>query len=131
MRDLLSVMESEPTNELSICAEEILFMVSKAHHWHLQSCSYEAHMALGGFYEGLQASGDAFIEAAMNERGLIESTGGTYTFSSFESSVCEIESFKQKLEHLHEVLPEIGLTNPLEDIITLCDSTLYKLKYLK
>lgn len=38
-----------------------------AHYWHLRTKSYARHLALGGFYEGLQGLTDSLAEAVVGK----------------------------------------------------------------
>ena len=119
-------------DKLALYREAAIFMYARAHMWHLNTNSYAAHMALGGFYTGLIDLIDAFAEgsmAYMNET--VQPTGAAYRFDSVESAVPGLEQFLVITKQLHGTLAEQpGLTNILENIMSLTESTLYKLKHL-
>lgn len=136
IREFITVVSSDTKPEIPFpqLAEQLLFMVARSHFWHLQTKSYEAHKALDDFYDELQDLVDAVIEAGINLYGQLLPTNNEYYFDGVNNALGALTTFKEMCVCFHETCSkkeQIGITNPLEDIITLCDSTLYKLKYLK
>ena len=116
---------------LSEFAHEALFMVAHSHLWHLQTESFAAHKAFGDFYDELPGLVDIFLEAAIGVNGPINPSQGSFTFDSSENAVAIIKAFHQSIHELHSAFQDSPcLTNPLEDIMTLCAGTEYKLQYL-
>mgnify|MGYP003492247884 FL=1 len=119
-------------DKIALYREAALFMYVRAHMWHLNTKSSAAHMALNTFYTEMQDLIDAFCESTMAyEQNTMQPTGAAYRFDGFENAIPGLEQFLVISKQLHQELQnQPGLTNTLEDIITLSESTLYKLKHL-
>ena len=111
----------------------LLHSVTQAHLAHLKTTSYAAHMALGSYYEELPELVDNVAEQYQGATGYLLSCPG----SSF-TPVASVEDFIPYLKMLHDKVTsaqesceysEIG--NELDNIKSLIDKTLYKLKFLK
>lgn len=119
-------------DKLGLYREAALFMYVRAHMWHLNTKSFAAHVALNGFYTEMQELVDAFNEATMAYmQDTMQPTGAAYRFDGFENAVPGLEQFLVISKQLHgDLQSQPGLTNLLESIISLTESTLYKLKHL-
>ena len=132
--DAVSSTEMQPDDYLIKFVENSLFLESQSHHWHLQCELYSTHEELNDFYQELPQYVDDFIEGLMSERGPIFSTGSSFVFQSLDVVTDVLEDYVQQCNTIHELMSEeedYGSVNKLEDIISLVDSTLYKLKVLK
>lgn len=120
-------------HKIAMYQEAALFMSARAHMWHLNTNSYAAHMALKSFYEGLPDLVDAFAEAAMAyQMETLQPAGGAYRFDTSDMAIGGLEQFLQITKQVHaECQSQPGLTNALENIISLIEGTLYKLKHLR
>ena len=120
-------------NKIAMYQEAALFMSARAHMWHLDTNSYAAHKALQKFYEDLPDLVDAFAEASMSyQMETLQPSGGVYRFDTSDMAVSGLEQFLQITKQVHsECQLQPGLTNALENIISLIESTLYKLKHLR
>lgn len=104
---------------------------TNAHILHLRSKSYSEHMALGTFYEELPDLVDAVAEAiqGLNEE-LIEYTFDYY--SPADTALEEMQSLKEYVSDKRKELPkESEISNLIDAIAELIDSTIYRLKFLK
>ena len=108
----------------------LLNAATTAHLMHLQSRSYAQHMALGSFYEALPGLVDGVVEEYQGKYGLIESYPDVKTHN--EASPLEFVKWVQEyVEFCREKLPQDSeLQNSIDEIESLIDSTLYKLKFL-
>lgn len=133
-REVINICTSQATShncELNDFIIESLFMVSKSHMWHLQTQSYAQHKALNEFYDTLQDHTDKLAEAYIGEKGPLASSSKSFMFDDYQNCINSIQEYHDAAESLHGTCGDFpGLTNVLEDIITLCAGTLYKLKNL-
>lgn len=130
--DLEPPQHSEPeVCILSEFAHEAIHKVACAHMWHLQTNSYAAHEAFGDFYEELSDLADTFLEACIGVNGPINPVDTMFDFKPIDEAIDYIKEFHCSANELHHSFQDSPtLTNPLEDIMTLCASTVYKLQYL-
>lgn len=119
-------------DKLLLFKEAAIFMPARAHMWHLNTTSYAHHMALNDYYQELPALVDSFIEGCSAYHGVMKPTGTQYTFDSEETSIDGIEQFLYIMVQVHSDLQKYpGLQNTLEAMMSLTESTLYKLRNLR
>lgn len=114
-------------------ASTLVTSVANAHLWHFYTKNYAAHMAFGGFYESLQGLADSYIEADIGVHGPIEPSHEPFYYKGLDSAVMTIRTFKsdtKMIRDAQERLNQNGLVAKLEEIMSLCDTTLYKLENL-
>jgi hypothetical protein len=115
----------------SIFALMCLHEVTNTHLLHWSSKSYSQHKALGSFYDSLQDLTDDVIEAYMGKYGQIMDFPDAYAPPKSDP-VSEIEDFANNVKQLRDKLPQDSeLQTLIDPIADLCDSTLYKLRFLK
>lgn len=105
---------------------------TNAHLLHLKSRSSAQHKALNEFYDGLLGLVDALAEAYQGAHGLITDYSGRYTQA--DDPVALVEGLKEWIEkNRYDAVAaeETCLHNIIDEIIALCASTTYKLRYLK
>ena len=104
-----------------------------AHIAHLMTRSYAAHVALNEFYDGIVGLADGFAEMATGRYGIL-----TYpqimprhkdaNYSKPESIPTGLRAWIDS--NRAECCDDSELQNTIDEIISLCDSTIYKLKFL-
>lgn len=105
-----------------------------AHIAHLMTRSFAAHKALNEFYDGIIDLADGFAECATGRYGILE-----YPVIMPRHSKVDYKDPKSIPEGLRtwiddnrkECTDESELQNTIDEIIGLCDSTIYKLEFLK
>lgn len=104
-----------------------------AHIMHLMASgpgSYAKHAALGSFYDEIVDLADGLAEAYQGCYGLIK--WPVVIGRMPNDAVAMLEELKEKSHECREEFEdEPHLQNEIDSIVTLIDSTLYKLKYLK
>lgn len=103
-----------------------------AHIHHLQTQSYAKHVALQGFYEGILDLVDGIAEAYQGKYGLIDSYPGKYSF--VDDSVSLVKSLGEWIEdNRYECCDaeDTCLQNMIDELLALCATTIYKLRFLK
>lgn len=102
-----------------------------AHMAHLQTRSYAQHMALAGFYEGLGDWVDAFAESYQGLFGIIEQypDAPLPTGDVLQWVLAMNKDVRAAREEVSRDKSE--LANQIDELLTLLDSTYYKLRNLK
>lgn len=103
-----------------------------AHVLHLKSRSYAQHIALKDFYDTLVELVDKLAETYQGDYGLIEEYSSRFVMA--DDAVQLVSGLAAWIEaHREHVCDEDDtyLQNILDEIVALCRSTTYKLKFLK
>lgn len=100
----------------------ILNAVVKAHQLHWNTRSYAKHMALGDFYGELPDLVDSVIESFQGKYGLIPGPK--------DDPVSFVQDLSSYIKTNRDFCEDSEIQNEIDAIATLCDSTLYKLKFL-
>lgn len=131
----LREMDEVRFNALNEFVFDLMFFAVQVHAWHLQTGSYAAHIALNDLYDALPGLADGIAEAIIGTNRKLTTPTKPYTFildnvADINGIVAAIDSFKARATQL-TANDEVGIANTLADIVTLLDSTVYKLKNLK
>lgn len=100
-------------------------------HFHLKTPKYAAHIALNDFYDDLIDPTDALIEAYQGTVG--HKVEGYVNIIHEEDFVCPydyLHALKDMLMAHDDMFSQSELCSRLDDVFSLIDSTLYKLKEL-
>lgn len=108
-----------------------LHAVTNAHINHWRTDSFSVHSALGEFYTELGEALDEFVEAYMGKYGQIQDYQEFYSLPS-KDAYAELKMLCQAIYALREKMPDDSeLENLIDNIESLVDSALYKVKFLK
>ena len=134
-KQYLREMDEVRFNALNEFVFDLMFFAVQVHAWHLQTGSYAAHIALNDLYDALPGLADGIAEAIIGTNRKLTTPTKPYTFTldnaaDINGIVEAIDSFKARATQL-TANDEVGIANTLGDIVTLLDSTVYKLKSLK
>lgn len=99
-----------------------------AHIAHLQTTSYAQHVALGEFYEGLVPLIDSFAEVYQGRYGLIKFNAASFKLE--RDPYLLLDGVVATLDAARAECKVPALQNIIDEMITLADSTRYKLKNL-
>ena len=103
---------------------------TKAHKAHLKTTSYAAHMALGEFYEAIVDLADSFAEAYQGRSGeLIDIPDIRLVSNEGLNLVVELRTWIDA--NRSKVCDHSEIQNLIDEIVAQCNSTIYKLKFLK
>ena len=124
--------DNESDDEISI--EEFCgtLMQSVVEMWkaHLMTDRYSDHMALDEYYKEMPEKIDSFIESFLSINGKINDYKNTLTFDSNAIEyITELKSLV--VDGRDKYASTTELESAIDDILSLIDSTLYKLKELK
>ena len=109
----------------------LLFMARDiAHREHLKTRSFAAHMALGKFYPAIVELADNLAEAYQGCEGKLITI--PYVKNTVNEEVENIlrNHLKWIETHRKKVSDESSIQNVIDEIVSLYQSTLYKLKFL-
>lgn len=103
-----------------------------AHVLHLKSTSYAEHVALNEFYDGIIDLIDGFAEMYQGEYLELlplSNVGGYQTPSNAMSLITGMTKWVKS--NREEICDSSECQAAIDDVLTLCHSTAYKLKFLK
>lgn len=101
-----------------------------AHFAHLLTPSYAQHIALCGFYNGIIDLVDAFAEGYMGRYGKFEMFPNVKEASTDGLTV--VGNLTKWIDANRELISDISeIQNDIDTIVSLCNSTAYKIRELK
>lgn len=105
-----------------------------AHVAHLATPSYAEHKALNEFYDGIVDRADDYAEAAQGRYGLLDVgkyLGKAVTVGDPKKPVSIPSELRTWIDKNRDKCgDERELQNIIDEILHLCDSTVYKLRFL-
>jgi hypothetical protein len=105
----------------------------QTHIFHFQTKSFAEHKALKHYYDAIGDIVDAIVESAQGIFGIL--TGWkSFPTEDYQSSEQVITYLKSLSDDVNKLYPNIKYTyiqNQLDEVTTLINSTLYKLRFLK
>jgi hypothetical protein len=130
--------ESMPTyadvsndNVVAVFVLLCLHAVTNNHINHWRTDSFSVHSTLGEFYVSLDKALDEFVEAYMGKYGQIKDYPEFYSLPN-KDALAELKMLCGAVTALREQMPDDSeLENLLDNIESLIDSTMYKVKFLK
>ena len=103
---------------------------NKAHIAHLQTKSYSEHKALDDYYNEIILLADAFAESYEGRCGVIDYFPEIKINAT--SGLRIVQTVRDWIDKNRDTCGEFSeLQNAIDDIVTLCNSTIYKLVNLK
>lgn len=118
----------EPINQL---ISTLFASRTQAHIFHLQTTSFAQHKALQDYYDSILGLADTFIESYQGKYGIIRGYTSPAIFREDNDTVKYFEGLVKFVELNRERLPQDSyLQNQVDEIVSLIESTLYKLKNL-
>ena len=96
---------------------------------HLKTSKYSEHIALDEYYNDIVDKVDSLIENWMGIHGKVEEYVNLLTSDEYES-VEYFEELRKIVEEGRELMDSSELESNVDDILSLIDRTLYKLKEL-
>jgi hypothetical protein len=125
-------MDNALDNEYTVeeCVMCLFHAVTNAHILHLQTQSYAEHKALQSLYSKIGDLVDDFVEAYQGKYGLITNYPADYELPP--APLQYVIGLSDYLKQARPSLPQdTELQNILDEIASLLDSTVYKLRFLK
>lgn len=106
---------------------------TQAHVYHLQTSSFAKHKALNEYYDDIIELVDGLVESYQGKYGILSGyeSKKIYDLSNEDDIVAYFEKLAKYVVAKRKELPQdTNLQNIYDEIQTLVDSTLYKLKFL-
>jgi hypothetical protein len=105
----------------------------QVHVFHLQTKSFAEHMALGTFYDEIVDLSDVLIEDFQGQYGVLQKYE-SFIIKSYvdkNTTLAYFDNLKSNVQKLRTTVSEdSNLQNQIDNIITLINSTVYKIKNL-
>jgi hypothetical protein len=105
----------------------------QVHVFHLQTKSFAEHMALGTFYDEIVDLSDVLIEDFQGQYGILQKYE-SFIIKSYvdkNTTLAYFDNLKSNVQKLRTTVSEdSNLQNQIDNIITLINSTVYKIKNL-
>lgn len=113
-------------------ASYLMHSRTQAHVFHLQTPSFAEHMALQGYYDGIVLLVDGFVESYQGKYGIINDyvSFSLMNYTNKQQVLQYFEALNATVCEMRKTITDSYLDNQIDEIITLINSTLYKLKCL-
>lgn len=103
-----------------------------AHIMHLQAKSYADHKALGKYYEEIVDLADSVAEAYQGCTGTLISDYPSIYSTPSASPLDYLKTLREYVLNNRQAISEYSnIQNEIDNVVTLLDSTIYKLTFLK
>ena len=104
----------------------------QAHIFHLQTSSYAAHKALNNYYYDIVDLIDSYAETFQGRYGIIRGYTPQRQYFEGDETVKYFTGLSTYIDSVRSSLPQDSdLNNVVDEISSLVNSTIYKLKFLK
>lgn len=127
--------QSTVDSRVGSLVSQLLLSATLTHIAHLKTDSYAAHMALGGFYDGISGLADDVAEQYQGHSGkkLEYSAPSGAALNSTEECITYLKSIRSEVTSVQGMLDSdcSNVINVLDEVKSLIDSTVYKLTFLK
>ena len=105
----------------------------QVHIFHLQTKSFAEHKALQDYYDAIGDIVDGIVESYQGKYGIV--TGwksvGTAEYQSTEQILSYLKSLSEETSKYYNISKDTYIQNQLDEVPSLINSTLYKLRFLK
>ena len=124
--------ESQSSGNVAEFISTLFTSRTQVHIMHLQTKSYAAHKALDEYYNGVVDLADSIAEAYQGKYGIIKG----YKESEYDEDISPIDYLKGIRDYVGQARytafkeEDTNLQNEIDNVVTLLDSTLYKLENL-
>lgn len=133
MKKIYSIKEAEvvlPSVTIGEFFLKLLHAATNGHILHLQTKSYSEHKALQNYYEGLPDLVDAIIEQYQGAYQKIVEYPATYEAPN-PDALQEVMAVRDFLAKNRSVVGDYtSIQNQVDELMSLLDSTVYKLTFL-
>lgn len=125
--------ESKNSSGFKDMVSILLHSKTQTHIFHLQTKSYAEHIALQGYYEGIDALVDGLIESYQGKYDIITQYNSVKNedYKSNEQVIKYFKALDTMIEKNRKSVKESFIQNQIDTVQELINSTVYKLKFLK
>ena len=118
-------------DNMAMFAATLLHSATNTHFFHWSTDSYAKHKALNEYYDEIVDLVDSLAEAIQGCYGELIEDYPTAFGNTGAEPLAYLVSLKTFVENARDKLPlESNIQNEVDAIVTLIDSTIYKLKFL-
>ena len=105
----------------------------QTHTLHLQTQSFAEHKALNDYYDGIGGLVDGIVESYQGKYGILKGYKSypISEYSSTEATTKYLKTLCDKVTKLRKCSDDSWIQNEIDNVCTLINSTLYKLRFLK
>jgi hypothetical protein len=105
----------------------------QTHIFHLQTKSFSEHKALQDYYEAIDGLVDGLVESAQGKWGILTGWKSfpTEEYQSTEQCITYLKTLSEETLKAYNIVKDTYIQNQLDEVTTLINSTLYKLRFLK
>lgn len=106
---------------------------AKIYHWQvLEEGSYAAHIALGDYYDAIGGLADGLVESFQGRYGIVRGFKQFTPFKEDNNPAPYFEALRKYVEvNRYNFTQDTYIQNQVDEVVTLIESTLYKLKNLR
>jgi len=128
----ISIEIPESINPMANFVSTLFASRTQAHIFHLQTPSFAAHKALNEYYDEIVDLVDGIIESYQGRYGILRGYKNESAWMEDEGSVVKyFEALCMYVEKNRNVLPQDSyIQNQVDEVVSLIESTKYKLKFL-
>jgi hypothetical protein len=111
---------------LNSCKQQSIF-------WHNQTISYAEHKALQDYYDAIGDIVDGIVESTQGKYGILTGWKSfpTEEYQSTEQCITYLKTLSEETLKAYNIVKDTYIQNQLDEVTTLINSTLYKLRFLK
>ena len=105
----------------------------QVHIFHLQTKSFAEHKALQDYYDAIGDIVDGIVESAQGKYGILTGWKSfpTQEYQSTEQCISYLKTLLDDISSAYIIVKDTYIQNQLDEVTTLINSTLYKLRFLK
>ena len=105
----------------------------QTHIFHLQTKSFAEHKALQDYYDAIGNLVDGIAESAQGKYGILTGWKSfpTEEYQSGEQCINYLKTLLNDVASAYNIVKDTYIQNQLDEVTSLINSTLYKLRFLK
>jgi len=125
--------EKESNSDITEMISLLFHSRTQTHTFHLQTESYAEHIALQGYYDGIVPLVDTIVESYQGKYGIVKGYKSypLVEYKGVETSINFLKKTCDKVTELRDCCDDTWFQNEVDNVCTLLNQTLYKLKFLK
>ena len=131
----MATYTAKPNNDpVMMFTMALLHSVTTTHICHWKTESYSQHIALAEYYDGVSDLLDSFVEAFQGKYGVLTKFTSGYEPPNSEPTVLYLIELRNMVESFRAMTnfpTDSELQNLVDEIVSLLDSTIFKLQRLK
>jgi hypothetical protein len=105
----------------------------QVHIFHLQTKSFAEHKALQDYYDAIGDLVDSIVESTQGKYGILTGWKSfpTQEYQSGEQCISYLKTLLDDISSAYNIVKDTYIQNQLDEVTSLINSTLYKLRFLK